>query len=265
MRAVLVLSALLVAGCASGYSQFYKAAPGATPDAIARVRSGPAPKEPALVHDGGNSSDVLAAYVRQGYVAIGYSSFNSGHRESDANAVSQGEKVGADLVVVFDPRYTGSVTSSVPMTTPTSSTSYTSGTASAYGSGGMATAYGNSTTTTYGSQTTYVPMTVHRFDYGALYLIKRHYIFGANFRDANDDERRTLQSNKGVYVVSVVNGTPAFKADVLVGDMIIAIDDAPVFGQQGCFDLLGQKRGQTIKVSIVRGGQTLTKTVPLDN
>jgi hypothetical protein len=129
MRSVLVFAAVLIAGCASGYSQFYKGAPWATPDAIAKARSGPAPKEPALAHGGGNPSDVVAAYAQQGYVPIGYSSFNTGHRESDANAVAQGEKIGADLVVVIDPRYTGSVTSSVPITTPTSSTSYTTGTA----------------------------------------------------------------------------------------------------------------------------------------
>jgi hypothetical protein len=265
MRALFVLSALLIGGCASGYSQFYKAVPGATPDAIAKDRSGPAPKEPAVAHAGGNPSDVVAAYTRQGYITIGYSSFNSGHRESDSNAVSQAQKVGADLVVVIDPRYTGSVTSSVPITTPTSSTSYTTGTATAYGSGGMATAYGNSTTTTYGSQTTYIPMTVHRFDYGALYFIKKHYVFGVNFRDPNDDERRTLQSNKGVYVTSVVNGSPAFKADVLVGDMIVAIDGAAVYGHQGCSDLLGQKRGRTVEVAIVRGDHSLTKSVALEN
>jgi hypothetical protein len=128
MRAVLALLTLLITGCASGYSQFYKPAPWATPEAIAKTRSAPAPKEPALAHAGGIPSDVVAAYARQGYVPIGYSSFNSGHQESDANAASQGEKIGADLVVVIDPRYTGSLTSNVPITTPTSSTCYTTGT-----------------------------------------------------------------------------------------------------------------------------------------
>ena len=59
------------------------------------------------------------------------------------------------------------------------------------------TAYGNSTTTTYGTQTTYMPTTIHRFDCGAMYLYKRHVIFGANYCDPTDDEHRALQSNKG--------------------------------------------------------------------
>jgi S1-C subfamily serine protease len=108
-------------------------------------------------------------------------------------------------------------------------------------------------------------MTVNRFDYGALYFVKRHYVFGVNFRDPSDDERRTLQSNKGVYVLTVVDGSPAFKADILSGDMIVAIDGVPVYGHQGCSDLLAQRRGRTVEVAILRGSQPITKSVALDN
>ena len=103
---------------------------------------------------------------------IGYSSFTSGHRQKDDDAIDQGKKVGADLVLILDPQYAESVTTSVPLTTPTATTSYTNGMATAYGTGGSAVAFGNSTTTTYGTNTTYVPMTVNRYQYGALYLVK---------------------------------------------------------------------------------------------
>jgi len=260
----LVALSLGLSGCVSGYSEFYRNAAGATPEAVARIRSAPAPKAPLLNHAGGNPKEVVAGYARQGYVLIGYSSFNSGRRASDSGAVSQGTKVGADIVVVIDPHYTGSVTSSVPITTPTSSTSYTTGNATAYGSGGVATAYGNATTTTYGSQTSYIPVTVQRFDYGALYFVKRHYSFGVNFRNPTDEERRERQSNKGVYVTTVVSDTPAFRADILPGDIVVAIDGAPVYGEQGCSDLLQNKRGQTVNIEIVRGDHSLTKSVAME-
>jgi hypothetical protein len=254
---------VLIAGCASGYSEFYRSVPGATPEAIANTRSAPPPKSPLLNHDGGNPKSVVEAYARQGYALIGYSSFNSGRRVSDSDALEQGEKVEADVVVVMNPQYTGSVTSNVPITTPTSTTSYTTGTATVYGPAGVATAYGNATTTTYGTQTSYVPFTVNRFDYGALYFVKRHYVFGVNYRDPSDDERRALQSNKGVYVTSVITGSPAFRSDILPGDLIVSIDGMQVYGQQGCSELLQQKRGQTITVAIVRAGQELSKSVAL--
>lgn len=264
MRTFLVITALFLGGCASGYSEFYKSVPNATPELIAKTRETPPPKVPALEHAGGAPADIMAAYARRGYGLIGYSSFNSGRRESDRNALAQGEDVEADLVVVVDPTYTGSISTSVPITTPTTTTSNTTGTATAFGPGGPVTAYDNATTTTYGTQTSYYPMTIHRFDYGALYLYKRHVIFGANYRDLNDSERQALQSNKGVYITSLINGTPAFRSDVLPGDIVVALDGQPVFGAQAFSDQLGTNRGRTVAVTIVRGGQTLSKSVALE-
>lgn len=260
--------ASLLAGCAtSGYTEFYRPTPGATPDAVAQLRGGnPAPKVPPVVREGGDGHQVVAAYARKGYVIIGESSFNSGRDESLAAAQKQGERVGADLVVVLDPTYTGSRTANIPITTPTTQTSVTNGTATAYGPGGMATAYGNSTTTTYGSQTNWVPMTVNRYDYDALYYVKQtHFILGAGFRDLNDAERHALQSNRGAYVTNIVDGEPAFKADILVGDMIVALDQTPVYGYQGLQDALHQKHGQDVVLTIFRNGESITKSVRLND
>ena len=223
--------ACLLSGCASDYAKFYRGTPNAPPDVVAKNRIAPAPKTPSLEHAGGVPA-TYAAYGRRGYALIGYSSFSSGHRGVGRCRGCSGAEVGADFVVVLDPKYAGSVSTTVPITTPTSTTSYTTGSATAYGAGGPVTAYGNATTTTYGTQTNYIPMTIHRFDYGALYLYKRHWRFGANYRDLNDDERRGLQSNKGVAVVMLVDGSPAYRSDVLVGDIILAVDGQPVYGHQ---------------------------------
>ena len=259
--AFIFLSSLLTA-CASGYSQFYTAIPGATPEIIAQRRASPPPAVPLVEH-----SPVVPnadQYARLGYTAIGYSSFNSGRNESEKNAIAQGQKVGADLVVIVNPTYTGSVTSQLPITTPTTSTSYTTGSATAYGPGGPVTAYGNATTTTYGSKTTYVPMTVNRYDFGAVYFVKITYAFGANWRDLTNEERASLQSNSGVYITAVVNDTPAFRSDVLAGDIITKIDGQPVYGQQAATDALSKKHGQTVTLTIFRNGQFIEKSVTLN-
>jgi hypothetical protein len=264
MRRCTLTLPLLLTACVSGYSQFYQSTPGATPDVIASLRAAPAPKSPHLEHAGGaKGGAVVDAYMRHGYALIGYSNFNSGRRETESNAVTQGERVGADIVVVIDPTYTGSITTSVPLTTPTVQTSYTTGNATAYGPAGTATAYGNATTTTYGTETTYIPMTVHRFDYGALYFVKRHIMFGANIRELNDDERRAMQSNQGVYVLSVTDGSPSFKSDVLPGDILISIAGQPIYGVQSETDLVKKNAGNLVDVKISRSGQTVTKSVQL--
>ena len=255
------LITLSLAACASGYSQFYTDVSGTTPEIIAQTRAAPPPATPLV--DRSTSVPDPEPYARLGYAAIGYSSFNSGRNESEKSAIAQGQKVGADLVVIVNPSYTGSVTSQLPLTTPTTSTSYTSGSATAYGAGGSVTAYGNSTTTTYGSKTTYIPMTVNRYDYGAVYFVKRAYIFGANWRDLTNDERAALQSNSGVFITSVVNDTPAFRNDVLAGDIIVKIDGQTIYGQQAASDALKNKRGQEISLTIFRNGQIIEKTVKL--
>jgi hypothetical protein len=262
MQHALVISALLIlSGCASGYSQFYQAYPDAN-EVVARRISAP-PAAPSSERAGGEVKEIFATYLRRGYNAIGYSHFNSGMAESDAGALAQGVKVGADLVVIVDPRYTNTRTGAVPITTPTSTTSYTTGTATAYGPRGTTTAYGSATTTTYGSQTNYIPYSVDRFDYGAIYFVKTRFQFGAFFRDLSNEERQQLQSNKGVALTLIVDGSPAFEADFLEGDIIVAIDGQSVSGGAGFRESLASNHGRTVQMKVVRADKVFTKPVAL--
>lgn len=263
MRNALVVTLVLaLSACASGYVQFYRPVDGATPEAIAANRAAPPPATPIVERSQpGNPDQILDAYAARGFVMIGHSMFNSGRTESEDSAIYQGQKVSADLVLLLNPRYTGSVTSSVPITTPTTTTSYSTGTATAYGSRGPVTAYGSGTTTTYGSQTTYVPMTVHRVDYGAIYFVKQRYGLGVYTRDLNDSERQLLQSNRGAAVRIVVNDTPAFNADILVGDIITALDGELISSAQSFAEISRRKRGGLVAVSLIRQGKRLEKSI----
>lgn len=265
---VAVLMAALLAGCASGYSQFYKPAPGATPEAIAATRVAPPTGQPIVERaapPGSDATALLDAYAKRGYVLIGSSTFNSGTAESEDAAIQQGRKVGADLVLILNPRYTGSTTTAMPLTTPTTTTSYSTGTATAYGAGGVVNAYGSGTTTTYGTATTMIPITVHRSDYGAGYFVKRKWSFGTLWRDLNDQERQELQSNKGVFVRVVVDNSPAYQADILPGDILLAVDGEPVLNQESISNLLRARAGQKIALSVYRRGNRIEKSVQLLN
>jgi membrane-associated protease RseP (regulator of RpoE activity) len=263
MRWALLLLTLLASGCATnGYSEFYSNAPGITPEIVAATRSGPPPAQPVIAYAPGFDG-LVDAYGRKGYAPIGHSSFSSGHSEGDGDAVAQARKVGADIVVIIDPAYAGSNTTSVPITVPTTSTSQTSATATAYGTDGTATAYGNSTTTTYGTRTSYVPMTVHRYEYGAVYFVKIRYSLGAQFRDLTDDERRQLQSNRGAVVTAVIDGSPAYVSDVIPGDIIVALNGQAANGHDGLMSLLMANTGRTVELTVIREGRPLTKSVAL--
>lgn len=259
----LLLQVFVLAGCANGYQQFYQSYPGVTPETIAKIRAAPPPATPQVEHIPSFDISVFEAYAKHGYVAVGDSSFNSGEKQPDTFAIEQGRAVGADLVVIVNPRYTGTVTTSVPITTPTTATSYSSGVATTYGSYGTVNAYGNGVTTTYGTRTTYMPLVIHRNAFSAVYFIKRHHVLGALFRDLNDSERQALQTNKGAVITVVVNDSPAFKADLLKGDIVTSINGQPVTNAQEYSATIAADAGQTVNLSILRGDKYLEKSVQL--
>ena len=229
------------------------------------MRAGPPSAVPIVDRaQPGEPQVILDAYAKRGYIMIGNSSFNSGRPESEDSAVRQAQDVGADLVLILNPKYTGTITSSIPITTPTSTTTYSTGTATAYGSRGPVTAYGSGTATTYGTTTNYIPMTVHRSDYGAVYFVKQRFGLGAFGRDLNDSERQELQTNKGAVVRLVVDGTPAFNADLLVGDIVVSIDGVSVTNAQAFGDLLRERRGRQVTISLLRRSQRIEKSIQLN-
>jgi PDZ domain len=257
---------LTLVGCATtdGYREFYTPVPDLTPEKVAQMRAAPLASTPQVTHLSGRfDQNAQREYMKEGYQVIGYSSFTSGHRQNDDDAVDQAKKIGADLVIILGSEYAGSVTTSVPLTTPTATTSYTNGMATAYGTGGSAVAYGNSTTTTYGTSTSYVPMTVNRYQFGALYLVKVRFHLGVRDRDLSDQERQELQTNRGVYVITVVDGTPAYASDILPGDIITALDGSRIDGLANFNELLSTRVGGTVELTIIRHGKMISKVVPL--
>jgi len=261
----MLAASMTLFGCASGYKEFYTPAQGTTPESIASMRAGRPSAVPIVDRaQPSKSQDILDAYAKRGYIMIGNSNFNSGRPESEDSAVRQAQEVGADLVLILNPKYTGTITSSIPITTPTSTTSYSTGTATAYGSRGPVTAYGSGTTTTYGTTTNYIPMTVHRSDYGAWYFVKLGIILGTGTRDLNDSERQELQTNKGAVVHTVMDGSPAFNADVLVGDVVASFDGVSVTNAKTLSDLLVERRGKQVTLSLLRRGQRIEKSIQLN-
>lgn len=261
---IIIAAAVLMSGCSSGYKAFYQTIPGATPEAIAAIRAGSPPATPELRRVApGDPAQMALALRQKGYEIIGYSSFNSGSSESEKGAIEQGKKVGADLVVIVNPIYTGTVTSSVPITTPTMQTSYTTGSATAYGAGGTVNAYGSSTTTTHGSQTNYIPISVNRHDYSAAFLVRQRYNLGLYTRDLSNEERQAIQSNHGAVIIAVVEGTPAFDADFLTGDIITSIGESKISGAASFQATAGANAGKLVEISFIRNGMLMTKKVQM--
>ena len=77
-------------------------------------------------------------------------------------------------------------------------------------------------------------------------------------------QQHGFTNQAGILTVSVDTGSAADQAGMLLGDVIIAVDDSPIESLQQMQALLGpQSVGQKLEISLLRGGQmqTVTATV----
>lgn len=122
-------------------------------------------------------------------------------------------------------------------------------------------ATGNATTTTYGTQTVMMPYTVQRADFGAIFLIKIQQRVGIDPAELDDATRKRLQTNSGIRVRLVVEGTSAFEKDVLPDDVVLAIAGESVQSPQQYGALLNKYEGQTVTFRIDRAGTSIEKEI----
>jgi len=220
--------------------------------------------KPLLFQGGGDKNNDYIAMFENGYTNIGYSSFNGSNVNTDL-ALKQAIKVHASAIVLYS-QYRNTVSGVMPLTLPNTQISTTNMNGTAYGSGGFGTFNGHATTTTTGTQTTYIPYNVDRYDYGATYWIKiKPPIFGVRYQDLNADTRAKLESNKGVEVIAVVKNSPEYKADIFRGDILRKVGAQDIYDSKSFSDSLERYKGQLVEVEIFRNGKTLNKEIELDS
>lgn len=202
--------------------------------------------------------------LEMGYAQLGYSSFNAGN-VSENDVFAQAKKVHASVIVLYS-KYSNTVTGAMPLTLPNNQYS-TTNLAGNYNYGNQSGSFsGYANTTTYGSQTTLIPYSVQRFDYGATYWIKiRDFALGLSVKDLDPDMRAAIQSNKGVLVEAVVQDTPAFKADFFKGDVLKKVGDTDIYTSNDFSKILDSYSGKEVDIVLLRNNQELVKRVRLNS
>jgi hypothetical protein len=260
MKKVLFLLPLIMffTGCTNFYSKFYVDHTGGL-GVLGNPRIIAPSGEPKLIQGSNVETDCLKM-SENGYILIGESRFGTVSINQNM-AVEQAKKVYADTVIVYS-QYSNTISGIVPLTVPNTQTTYHSG--SIYGSGGVSANYSGSSTT-YGTQTTYIPYAETIYDYYATYWAKaKPMSLGINFGNLTDELRRKAESNKGVYITAVVKDSPAFNADLLRGDIIRKLNDTEVIDEVHFGKIIAENKGQQIKLEIFRDGKTIIKQIQLN-
>lgn len=258
-KIMLLFLVALLSACVNPYGKYYRG----TEDA--RTTQGYVPStQPLQIFSTDNFDRDIPALISKGYFVAGQSSFNApSNSVSDRQIRKQAEKIGAAAVLVSS-KYAGTVTGAVPVTLPHNSSSFTTGTATAFGPGGVVNAFGNATTTTYGSQTVMMPYSVSRSEFGAVFFAKVKNRLGVLPEPLDDQTRRRLDSNLGVRVKLVVEGSPAYMAGIFPGDVILSIGADSIQSPEHFMKVLLPKyEGQTVTVKMDRDGKPIEKEVHL--
>jgi serine protease Do len=258
----------LLGGCAqSGYSKFYY--PHVDINSLSDVELLTENEEPELILSNDIESDTLTL-VSKGYLPIGNSSFNGGY-ESSKNAAKQAKSLGAKIVLVTS-TFTNTLTTTSNLLLPNNQTTYHSGTVqgnTTYNGGYLGSSNTNATysgtSTTYGTKA--VPITTHqrRYDQNATYFVKstKKFKFGLHLNDLTPAQRLRLERNTGANVFVVIEGSPAFYANVLPGDVLVSLDQKAIVNWEQAIRLMGevplnQKQAELV---VLRNGKLKTVQV----
>ncbi len=94
------------------------------------------------------------------------------------------------------------------------------------------------------------------------FFVRMTLPFGATFRDLNETESHRVGGN-GVQLGSIVGGSPASRANLLAGDIVLKVDKAKVLGRKDFQQLLRSRAGKRVTLLVWREGRTESRMVRL--
>lgn len=254
MRLFLFLLCFSLAACATGFEEFYEST---ASDEDFSNRFEHSSEAPEIVASYGDISETVLKMFERGFGLVGYSAFN-GPIEKSKKALSKAEEVGATKVVILS-EYINTVNGTLSIPSSKHVTTYHSGTVSTYGNGGSTYGGYSGTSTSYVPTTSYIPYSVARYDQTALFFAAlKPSCLGIMVSEPSEAEKRMVGTNKVVIVTAVRQGSAAYHADVLSGDLI-ATTGAKGLDPQAEF--FGLKKGVTHTLRIVRGRQIIETDV----
>ena len=183
----------------------------------------------------------LGMYMRKNYRIRGHSIFSAPRFQGKQQLLELSKNVGSKVVIHVE-EYSRTKTTARPVETF-----------------GMIQAPGFMGPGQMTQQTQFVREDVDLYTYAAWCLVpnERAPRFGFWARDINSIERRQAETNRGVMVQIIVNGTAAFKGNLIEGDIILKINDSIVIDLEQARELLEDLPSEAtdLKLLIKRKGE----------
>jgi serine protease Do len=220
---LIVISVLLLpllTNCAkNGYTEFYDDY--GVEDGRVKINS-----NPEIYSTSKNNIDEDIKQVRRNnYYTVGHSFF-TGASDNVHNATKAAIKKNADLVLYYE-EFMNSSTTNTSMSVPDTQTSYHSG--SVNSSGGYGSYSG--TSTTYGTRQVPISITRHYYDFGAVFFrqFKMKPRVGFDSDHCTDQQKKQIQKNQCWYITLIFNDTPAYRQNLMEGDIFMSINGHNVY------------------------------------
>jgi hypothetical protein len=183
----------------------------------------------------------IRALSENSYVPLGYSTVMNGGSDP-RQAADQARQIGASLMVLYGEPFdmpAGETLKALPF-----HQSFASGEEGTIGR---------------------APRPVEKGRLVAYWAKVRPSVFGIFSRPLNDEEKARLRRNNGIFVGTVINGSPAAAAGIQEGDVILAIDGKQILDPNAVPDFLNSIAGRKVRVDLVRIASPLSVTVQLNN
>ncbi|MEZ5756680.1 MAG: PDZ domain-containing protein [Emcibacteraceae bacterium] len=252
MRLLFSLSLILLLGaCGAGsYGSSYQGY--LTPDMAADVVMLGDDQDPNLILSNNLDRDVQS-YREHNYIVIGESAFN-GLQESPQNAVKQAKEVRATHVIVSS-AYTGTESRLDYDYQDVYHTVFVNNVRTINGK----TVNVTEAVTVRDTVTVPYMRQYDKFDQWAVYMVKslqRHKL-GILMRDLNPGDRMTYKRNTGAVIDVVLSNSPAFLADIVRGDVLLAINGSKIINGDDAVSKIQalDVNGTKVVLSMLKDGQ----------
>ena len=242
-----LITLALFSGCQNPYAAAYKSTVPAGAEHYLMPHAG----SPKLLAADPDLATTTAKWERKGYLVIGQSSFESDAEDNTDALMQKAQEAQADVVLLSVTR-SSSRHEVARQSGFETGKDYSNQSSISGGPGPRGSTESYSQPTGY-TTPTFVPREILLNNYTAVFMRKRVFVLGANIEAANETQQAQAGGRFAVAVVMVIEDSPAARADVRPGDLIVAVEGETFSNLQDYQVKINAHAGGLVHLGLQRG------------